>query len=345
MKIPIGNLYYIFAYACGLMRPGRDVEVGSETSPDVLDLLARILVDQTRTILRRGLAHDYLTFEEELASLRGRVNVQSSIVRQTRTRGRLACIYDELDIDRPFNQVLKATAKALLDRRGVAQDRRSDLAGIVGALRRVSTVRPDRQLIRRIQIQGDLRRYRGALAVCTLVLTALLPSEAGGGSRFSEILRDDERMATVFEEFLRNFYRLEQAQFDVRKEVMTWDFSAEVQSAALLPVMRTDMTLRSPARIIVADAKYYANAFSGAGEQPKLHSSHLYQLFAYVEHARRPSMVPVDGLLIYPVTDTPLSAQFSIRGHGMRAEGIDLLQPWPAIRNKLLTFLDPVKTS
>lgn len=70
-------------------------------SLDVFDLLARILVDQTRTILRGGQAHDYVTFEEELASRPGRVDVQSSVARQTRTRSRLACVYDELDIDRP----------------------------------------------------------------------------------------------------------------------------------------------------------------------------------------------------------------------------------------------------
>ena len=342
MTVPIRNLYYIFAYACGLMRCGRDIEVGAEESPDVLDLLARILTEELRTIARRGLARDYVTFEDELATPRGKIDMQRSIARQTRMHGRLACSYDDLSINRPFNQVVKATARLLLSCPTVASGRRQDLAGVVAVLRQVSDVRAEWAMLRRIQLQGDLRRYRGVLAVCDLVLGSLLPTQGGSGARFADILNDDQRMAAVFEEFLRNFYRLEQREFRVGREVMRWDAVADAGSSAFLPVMKTDITLRSPNRVIVADAKYYSNAFSGAGEQPKLHSDHLYQLFSYVEHAWRGPGCRVDGLLIYPMTGDPLSACFILKHHGMRAEAVNLLLPWRQIRQQLLNFLEPV---
>ena len=50
----------------------------------------------------------------------------------------------------PFNQVLKATAKALLEGRGVVHERRSDVAGVVAAWCRVS----GKRLIRRTQKQS-----------------------------------------------------------------------------------------------------------------------------------------------------------------------------------------------
>lgn len=341
MRIPIANLYYVFAYACGMMPRGETVETGAVGSPDSLDLLARILADELRRIARRGLARDYASVEEDLARPRGRINVQRSVSRQTRARGRLACSYDELDIDRPFNQIVKATARVLASCPGLTAERCDELRAVVAALRLVSDTRADRAAIRRIQIQGDLRRYRGVLAVCDLVLAGLMPEQGGRGASFADILKDEARMAAIFEEFLRNFYRLEQRTFRVGREVMRWDATGDAASAALLPVMRTDMTLRSTDRVIVADAKYYASAFSGAGEQPKLHSGHLYQLFAYMEHARPPPGACVDGLLIYPWAGSPLSARVSIKGRGVRAESVDLTVPWRGIKEQLLEFLDP----
>ena len=341
MTVPIRNLYYVFAYACGLMEGGRDVEVGAEDSPDALDLLARMLVQQLRGIARRGLARDYLVQEDVLAAPRGRIDVQRSVARLTRARGRLACAYDELSVDRPFNQIVKATAKLLLGCTDLAGERRRELAGVVALLRQVSDVRAERSALHRVQLQGDLRRYRGALAVCDLVLGGLLPVQGGGGARFADVLQDDQRMAAVFEEFLRSFYRLEQGAFRVGREVMRWDAVADADSSALLPVMRTDITLRSPGRVVVADAKYYANAFSGAGERPKLRSDHLYQLFSYVEHVRRGPDCRVDGLLVYPVTGEPFSARFVLKDHGMRAAAIDLMLPWRQIRRHLLDLLEP----
>lgn len=345
VTVPIANLYRLFAYACGLMPRAGFVDVGRDEPSDTLDLLARIVAEEARAIARRGLARDYVGLEEELAAPRGRIDFQRSVARQTRRRGRLACAFDELSVDQPFNQILKATARLLLDSDQLSSRRRDEMAGVVVGLRKVSDIRAERSILGRIQIQGDLRRYRGALAVCDLVLGCLLPSRHGRGSKFAEVLEDEVRMAAVFEEFLRNFYRLEQSDFSVGSEVMRWDAEAEVASWSLLPVMRTDITLRSAKRVVVADAKYYASAFSGAGEKPKLHSAHLYQLFAYMEHADRGTGAVIDGLLVYPKVDDPLSARFSVRAHGVRAEAIDLTAPWPTIRQELLSYLQPAMAS
>jgi 5-methylcytosine-specific restriction enzyme subunit McrC len=109
VTIPIANLYRLFAYACGLMPRMGFVDVGREEPSDTLDLLARIVAEEARAITRRGLARDYVDLEEDLTAPRGRIDMQLTVARQTTRRGRLACAFDELSVDRPFNQILKAT--------------------------------------------------------------------------------------------------------------------------------------------------------------------------------------------------------------------------------------------
>ena len=75
------------------------------------------------------------------------------------------------------------------------------------------------------------------MKVCELVHEALLPEEGTGRFRFEDVLLDERRMALVFEEFVRNFYRLEQQQYHVSRDRILWDLNTGPLPAAsnLLP--------------------------------------------------------------------------------------------------------------
>ena len=65
-------------------------------------------------------------------------------------------------------------------------------------------------------------------------------------------------MATIFEEFIGNFYSLKQSCFDVGRTHLKWNASAtKLSDLQFLPTMITDVTLTSVDRTIVIDAKYY----------------------------------------------------------------------------------------
>ena len=58
--IPVRNLYYLFLYAWDRFSEGRQIDVGSDTSPDLPNLLARVLVSGVRRQFRRGLDKGYV---------------------------------------------------------------------------------------------------------------------------------------------------------------------------------------------------------------------------------------------------------------------------------------------
>lgn len=177
------------------------------------------------------------------------------------------------------------------------------------------------------------------MRLCEFVFYSLLPDENGAKSRFADILDDEVRMSTIFEEFLRNFYEHEQSEFRVKRDNMYWDAIPLTEgAAAILPGMETDISLTSSERTIVIDAKYYKETLVGRpGFKKKLRSAHLYQLFAYMHHAsiRYPG-TQVDGALIYPAVETSVSADYQISDHRLRILAIDLNREWREIHRDLL---------
>ena len=143
------------------------------------------------------------------------------------------------------------------------------------------------------------------MPVCELVHSSLLADREGEEKGlFRNILSDEEYMAIVFEEFVRNFCGLKHARFAVGRSRPRWNATADhPDHLQFLPSMITDVTFCSPDRTIIIDAKYYCFALQTHYGATAFHSGNLYQLMAYL---RGTSVVSkgssiLEGVLIYPV--------------------------------------------
>ena len=83
---------------------------------DLLEILIRLFASQLLAAVRRGLPRRYITQEEELRLLRGKLNTTRQFTHLAVRPDRLACRFDELSEDTPLNRVFKA-AVSLLARR------------------------------------------------------------------------------------------------------------------------------------------------------------------------------------------------------------------------------------
>lgn len=148
-------------------------------------------------------------------------------------------------------------------------------------------------------------------------------------------------MWQVFEDFLLEFYRVEQRQYRVGRPRIEW-FEAEGRSYDLehLPGMQTDIVLQGDEDCIIIDAKYYAEALADRFGSRKLRSGHLYQLFTYLENrtAEMPDL-PHRGILLYPVVGSPISFDYRLKGQQISVRSIDLRQPWARIHEDILSII------
>ena len=320
-------------------------EVGVEGSPNLPNLLGRVLTEGTRSLLRRGLDRGYISYIDELAAPRGRFLLAETVKRSSFARGRLVCQFDELSPDVVHNRILKSALGALARSEAMEASLVADLNDLRAKLGGVTEVALSKRLFTQLQLSRSIGHYRLLMKVCEMVQELLLPEEGGRGSRFADILEDEERMSAIFEAFVRNFYRHEQGQFSVASEVISWEMGPDpLGYGAYLPAMLTDVTLRSPSRTIVVDAKYYHQTLvSYLGGQKKIRSAHLYQLVSYLRNSAQKGGPDerAEGLLLYPCTDTrELRLDFQLVGHRVRACTVDLTRSWSDIHSEMIELLD-----
>lgn len=348
-RIPIQNLYFLFLYAWDRFPDGRGIDVGSDTAPDLPNLLAKVLLSITRRLLRRGLDRGYQGVEQDLEAPRGRFILSETIKKNCLPAGRIVCRYDELSADVPHNRILKATLLTLAKSEKVDASLTPELFTMVRRFSGVADARLSRDLFRTLQLSRNSGHYGLAMKVCELALMQSMPDEVNGRSRFFEVQEDDAKMAVVFEAFARNFYFHEQREFSVASKMIKWglEFGSE-RSANFLPSMITDVFLKSKSKNIILDTKYYPDIFSSKqGWSPKLRSAHLYQILSYLTNAEA-SAEPVnslEGVLLYPFVpgqavaheDFPL--EYVISGHRIRVCAVDLNQPWPNVHMQMLAAI------
>ncbi|MGJ8589410.1 MAG: 5-methylcytosine restriction system specificity protein McrC [Yoonia sp.] len=343
MTIPVRNIYYLLLYAWGHFKSGGVRDVGVDESPDLPNLLGKVLNDGTHRLLRRGLDRGYIEVTEETRSPRGRLRLDVMAKQQTMLRGFAVCDLDELTPDVLHNQILKASLLSLASCSEVKKDLRHELIKSSWRMVGVAPIRLSANLFHRVQLSRNTSQYSFLMRVCELVFHALLPDDIGGGSKFQSILEDETRMPAVFEDFLRNFYRSELPGYSAASEIMPWLAEAEEESdLAYLPIMQTDITLRSRDRIIVADAKYYKEMLAGGRYTPKVRSAHLYQLNAYLAHVgKKEPGKRLTGLLIYPSQGQSMRLRYNLLGTPVTVATVDLSAEWPAIHSQLIALIEP----
>jgi 5-methylcytosine-specific restriction enzyme subunit McrC len=86
---------------------GRSTAIDSQ-SHTLLEILIQAFADKLLAEVRRGLPRQYQPFEDDLPSLRGRLDVTLQFTRNAVRPDRLACRFDQLDADTPLMRVMAA---------------------------------------------------------------------------------------------------------------------------------------------------------------------------------------------------------------------------------------------
>ena len=340
-KIPIQNIYYLLAYAWNYFRSGELVDVDQIRCPDAHNLLAMLLTNAVRKLATKGMDKGYIGFTEETPRIRGRVQILQSYRRLTKQSGRMICEFDELTADTLPNQIIKSTCTRLLQH--AAQLTKQNLAAVHSASHLLHDIRQIPLTSRdfsRVQLHRNNRHYRLLLHVCQMLHENYLPEESSGVRKFRNVLENETVMHRVFESFVRHFATRHCPDAKVSAMAIAWNGHWSEEVAAYIPIMKTDVTIVRSTHKIILDCKYYRDALTSGKYGPKMHSSHLYQLVAYLQNkCRHPGWHDVIGKLLYPSVNHPVSAKFELLGHRVEVQSIDLNQEWERIHDDLLKIV------
>lgn len=333
--IRIQNIYYMLSYAFQVLNEQGYRNVATESFENVADLCAGILTQGVAVQIRRGLGREYIEQTEELATLRGRIEMSESVRARSMLRGRMVCTYDEFLTDSYLNRILKTTMELLLHA-DIAAARKKRLRQLLVYFRDIGTL--DVHTIQwNVQYNRNNQTYRMLISVCYLVIKGLLQTQTDGTTRLMDFL-DEQRMSRLYEKFILEYYRKEYPELDVNASQIPWALDDGI--GAMLPVMQSDIMISKGNQVLIIDAKYYEHTTQERYDVNTIHSNNIYQIYTYVKNKDAEfgdRQHTVSGMLLYAGTDEDIQpdGMYPMHGNKISVRTLDLNREFTEIASQL----------
>lgn len=264
---------------------------------DLLEILIKLFCERLFEVVHRGLPRRYIQHEEDLGTLRGRLDAKRQFTVLAATPQRLACRFDELSPDIALNQIMKAAVKKLLRLSRVPENQRR-LTELAFAFSEISDVPVAALRWHDVVIDRTNQAWAQLLALARLLLGNRFQTTSWGSAKGFSLLFE---MNTLFEEFVGRSFRKALAGTGLQVQLQGPRDHAlqEVKDGQLRFATRPDITVtRDGAPILIVDTKW--KRLRGAIDDAKfgVSPSDVYQMMAYAHVYRCDRLI-----LLYPYHD------------------------------------------
>ena len=339
--IKIQNIYYMLAYAFQVLNVDCYASLATEEFDHIADLCTAILAKGIANQIKQGLGREYICQTESLSSPRGKIDISSSLKQQTPMKKQLVCEYDELSENAYINQILKTTSLLLIRSDDVRSEQRMALKKVMLYFNAVDMVDPHSIRWSSIRYHRNNATYKMLINICYLVINGLLLTTQDGSRKLAHYL-DDQRMHSLYEKFVLEYYRKHYPQFGAAASHIDWNIDDGI--VAFLPTMKTDIMLQYNDKTLIIDTKYYKHTMQTISfyDSRTMHSHNLYQIFTYVKNKDTQGTGNVSGVLLYAKTDEEITPDndYMIGGNKISVKTLDLNSDFPSIAKQLNTLAE-----
>jgi len=261
------------------------------------DIIAYLLAKRLRSDLEAGIPHFYVFAEDDLHTIRGRIEIQKQISRYCNRPDRIICSWDNYTVDIPLNRLFKCTCRVLRTR--VSNPAASHLLDqCYDLLDGVSDASPREAIIEigRFRWHKGIDRFRECFDVAVRLLAGT-SYEIGIGEEKNFVFLID--MNSLFESFVGAVLA---ASFGVKIRVQNTIGSLFTSPECIH--QRPDYLWFYDGHSWVGDAKYKILADDGRqGNSPSfkdLSPHDVRQLSVYADMIRETGREPPSIALLYP---------------------------------------------
>ena len=328
----------MLSYAFRILQHSNYESLAAEEFSHTEDLFAAILAKGVSRQLKQGLYKEYICKEEELSILKGKLSLQGTIRNRIQRKPRLSCEYDELTENNIYNQILKTAMVQLVRNSNVKKERKVMLNKLLIFFSDVFLVDPKEIEWRRLEYHRENRNYEMLMNICYFLMDGMIHTTEDG--MYKAFGFTEEHMARLYEKFILEYYKQHYAgKLKAKAAQVKWNLTGENEESMIrfLPEMQTDIMLQKEDRILIIDAKYYGKTMQEQFDKKSLHSSHVYQIFAYVKNQDKNQTGKVSGLLLYAKTGESITPDYSyeIGGSRIGAKTLDLNCEFERIKEQL----------
>lgn len=290
-------------------QPGGMAEISLQKH-HLLDIFIRLFCERLHSELMQGMIREYVTQQENLPVLRGRLRIEQQLKHNLAHRERLFCQYDELSADNARNRILKYVLSLLL--KITAGDiARKQVVELLMRFDAIGDIRAEVSDIDRLVFDRATSRYRPVFEQCRWFLQSLYPDVVAGGTPSLALLFDMNRL---FEAYVASQLRkpVWAQGLQLREQGPQKYLIRREADGACLFMMKPDMAILDQKVVIaIADAKW--KILDESDKKMGISQSDLYQMAGYA------SRYGVKRLaLVYP-QQQGLMNPIALQIHGVNA--------------------------
>lgn len=347
--IPINNIYFMLVYAWDVLTEKDIVPVEIPKNYNAIEFFAKVLISGTEYLLKRGLDRDYSQNNDELRGVKGKIDFSSSLNKQSFFNAKCYCSFDEFTYDILHNQIINSTLRNILRLDQIRADLRSEIHRVIRPFADIKQIKLSNEIFNKVKLNRNNHYYKLPISICKLINNNLMINEKTGKATFKNFEEDEKQMASLFENFIRNFYKKElpkkfiNSKVSVSRKKIDWKIDSEITDEAkgLLPSMWTDISINIDNYNFIIDTKYYKSTLKEHRfGQLKLSSTNLYQLFTYLKNSNDLEN-NIKGILLYPTINDNFNLEYSILGSSIGIATVDLGQEdFNKIHKSLLSIID-----
>lgn len=327
----------MLSYAFQALRQSQYEDIALEEFEDMHNLFAAILSKGIGLQLKQGLYKEYISKQDDLNVLRGKINMSGTIRNRMARKQILTCEYDELSENNLLNQILKTTVMLLLRHSKVKAKYKDELKKEMLLFSNVDTLDPTMIKWSFIRFQRNNQNYRMLISICQLIIEGMLLTTDSGDYHLATFI-DEQRMCRLYEKFILEYYAQNYRNLSVKASQIPWALDDGV--GTMLPIMQSDITLQQGNTVLIIDAKYYSHTTQQQFDKHTIHSNNLYQIFTYVknkEYEFEGKEHVVSGMLLYAKTDEEIYPDnvYQMHGNEIAVKTLDLNLPFTSIAKQL----------
>lgn len=353
--IPIKNIFYMLCYAWNILGVADTINVDMDDYEDAYNLLARVFSFGVGKLIRLGFHRSYITKEDELATIRGKILVQQSISSLSFLNKRLVCSYDEYSQNDIFNQILRYTIDSTIRNPQISNDTKKGLIKQKNFFSDIDPVPPTKANRQKLVFNRNNLMYKLLINIAVMLFENSTINEEQGRDVFKDFYRE-EQMHKVFEMFILNFYslHLDKKTYKVHAPKINWQIADETIGAweGMFDVdtnpgdRRTDIVIENKRTKfqMIFDAKYYKSTFVNAymnNSDKRVRTGHLNQVRGYLLDSEFQGNKC--GALLYPTVTSSVNTVYPLQETPIIVKTINLNTDWQNIHDDLLDFVSRIE--
>lgn len=347
-SIPIQNLWFLLLYASEYVHENTANRFDTTRADGLENLISIVLADHLDDYLNQHLRKQLRSKQAELGVIKGKINHYQTTVRQSLSKGRVFCSYNEATYNITRHAYMLSAVELVLKLK-IEKKAREKLSRIQFEFKSYGVVSSSLYRFEKDHFSSFEHVCKKAIYISKLIHDMQIMATQFGDHLQPELMLSDEKLRKVFEKGIAGFFKfnLDKTIYRVvsgKGSRIDLDLQFPINGIErYFPNMTLDMMIRSKDMLLVIDTKFADMLKSQYQGTPKIKSDYIRQIYTYVmSYKIKEPENNCSGMLLYPAIDQNYAMSIEMLSVPLHFYTVDLSKKISEIHQELIKIIDTI---